>query len=166
VFDGSNDRLFVLSASLTVAQPLSRNIVARYRGKTSASVVFDSNDENNAMVFYNGETPGQFRVTTGTTPTFVAADIGASNLNLNVFTHLLNTTETVTFLNGTSTTTVGNHGNNLFGVSLGNIRAGIDNGYSFQGDVCEVILTTGALSTPDRQSIERNQGTYFSVAVA
>jgi hypothetical protein len=129
-------------------------------------VVFDSDAELEAMVFYNGESAGQFVSTTGIHPTILAQNIGTSNLNFNVFAHILNTSTIDPYTNGTLQTSASNQGNSLKGLSLGNVRANIDPSYSFNGVIAEVIIMAGALGSGSRIVAERNTGAYFGISVA
>ncbi|TXH14227.1 MAG: hypothetical protein E6R03_09735 [Hyphomicrobiaceae bacterium] len=166
IFDGVNDRLALAAASLTLAPPFTRFITAQYLSKTSKSVLFDSETSTEPVVFYNGESAGQFVSTTGVSPSTVAVNIGTSNLNFNVFAHLIGSSTIDPYTNGTLQTSAGSQGNSLKGLSIGNIRTQLDNTYSFNGAVAEVILLPSSVASGTRSLVERNSGAYYGITVA
>lgn len=157
VFDAVDD--FMTAASWgTISQPFSHNAVIG----TGAS--------------YPGF-PGVLGTETGTpaTKTFIETNFAALVMNAGnngpqaaigfneraVFTSLYNGASSVIAKNGTASGAV-NPGGDVWAGARINGEPGAFAGLRYQ----EVILFDNALSTPNRQLLERNQGAYYGITVA
>jgi trimeric autotransporter adhesin len=82
-----------------------------------------------------------------------------------VSTTLFGATQSDLYANGSLVATaVAATGNVISGITIGNRTPG--NPYQYFGGMGEIIFLPAALSTTDRQTLERNQGVAFGITVA
>ena len=142
----------------TIAQPFSRNAVVRM----PASIV-------NFTHLINTETGtpnASDYVNAGSLISFAGSNGPSVSVSTNerlVYTTIYNGASSVAVKNGTSSGTSNPGSNANAGISLNRNETG-----SLYGDFIyqEVIVFDRALSTSDRQFLERNQGAYYGITVA
>jgi hypothetical protein len=142
----------------TIAQPFSRNaVVAMPASITNFTHVMNTETGTpNVSDYMNSSSLTLFAGTNG------PAAAVSTNERL-VYTSIYNGGSSILAKNGTASGT-GNPGSNSNeGISINRNENG-----SLYGDFTyqEVIVFDRALSTTDRQTLERNQGTYYGITVA
>lgn len=147
-----------MSFTNTTAQPLTHNVVHRF----------------NTLVNNRHLTDGVAaapRPLLGVTTTYVlfaggaVVNIGAASTGVNsVATAIFNGASSAGVINGTSTS--GNPGTNGSGTVVLGAGAGGVTPIPMDGWIAEFTATNVALATTDRQTLERNQGAYYGIAVA
>lgn len=142
----------------TIAQPFSRNAVVRM-GATIPSFSNITNSETgdpNTTDYVTSGNLTQYAGTSGATRTV------AVNERL-VFTSIYNGGSSVMVKNGTSSSAVDPGTQASAGLSINRNNDG-----SIYGNTIyqELVVFDRALSTTDRQTLERNQGDYYGITVA
>jgi hypothetical protein len=152
-FDGSND-LIKSAAISTINEPFTVVIV----GKRSATATADT--------FFDGIVTGAY-IRGTTTPTyriFGGTAAGTSDTSWHVMTATANGSSDVLYVDGTAVIGPSTQGTvSLTGFNLGSDAGG---GNPHAGDIAEVIVYNSALSTADRQALERLLGTKWGITVA
>lgn len=158
VFDGSNDGLVTASWG-AVAQPFTRSMVIR----TPSTIVVPTHISNsaagspNTAEFYNSTTTAQMFASLNGPQQTVAANERV------VFTSIYNGASSVLVKNGTASAVANPGAQGFDGIRL----AGFQGATAFSATAFqEFVAFQSVLSTADRQSLERNQGIYFGIAVA
>lgn len=142
----------------TVAQPFSRNaVIAMPASITNFTHVMNTETGTpNVSDYINSSSLTLFAGTNGP-----AAAVSA-NERL-VYTSIYNGGSSIIAKNGTASGTSNPGSNSNAGISINRNESG-----SLYGDFIyqEVIVFDRALSTTDRQTLERNQGAYYGITVA
>jgi trimeric autotransporter adhesin len=156
IFDGVDDHLNVSLASTD----FTVNVVSRLRananliyyplgmgGATGLSAGGAINGQKAAL--YNGTTAlKSIEVIPLNTSFLLTASSGSSERRLN---YNGNTAATDTVSQSITTMRIGSR---------------VDNVWFYDGSISEILIFSSILSTPDRQTVERNQGEYYEITVA
>ena len=141
----------------TIAQPFSRNgVIAMPASITNLTHVMNTETGTpNVSDYINSSNLTLFAGTNGP-----AAAVSA-NERL-VYTSIYNGGSSIISKNGTTSSTSNPGANSNAGISINRNDTG-----SLYGDFIyqEVIVFDSALSTPNRQTLERNQGLYYGITV-
>lgn len=142
----------------TIAQPFSRNAVVRMPASITnfTHLINTETGTPNTSDYVNAGSLISFAGSNG--PSVLVS----TNERL-VYTTIYNGASSVAVKNGTSSGTSNPGSNANAGISLNRNETG-----SVYGDFIyqEVVVFDRALSTPDRQFLERNQGAYYGITVA
>lgn len=142
----------------TIAQPFSRNAVVRMPASITnfTHLINTETGTPNTSDYVNAGSLISFAGTNG-------PSVSVSTNERLVYTTIYNGASSVAVKNGTSSGTSNPSSNANAGISLNRNETG-----SLHGDFIyqEVIVFDSALSTPNRQFLERNQGAYYGITVA
>ncbi len=156
VFDGSND---ALSASFTLAQPVTAFIVGKYNNATNVGVA-------TMMDGASGNTMRVYRSSASALSMFAGANLVTDNIapeSFGVWEFLFSGASSNARLNGTSIAS-GNAGT----ATPGGIYLGVfGNGFSNPGPVsiAHVLLYSRSLSASERSSVRKWLGALYAITV-
>lgn len=155
-FDGSDDFLATAAYGADLAQPNTIIVVVRHATITATRFVFDGQGSTKRHAMYHDNAATNFRIYAGGTATSQTRDT-----NWNVRTGLYNGASSLASKNGSTTAaSVGTQA--IAGLNIG---AEYDNIGTLDGDIAELLVYHAALSTTDRQTLERWLGAKYGIAV-
>jgi hypothetical protein len=154
-FDGSND--FLRSASFAaLAQQCTVFIVGKHDNATASQIWFDGIGGSNRQLVFSNVTDGVLVINAGTSLNS-ATDVGTSFV---VLSAVFNAGSSAIYKNGTSVASGAAGSQVLTGYTLG---SAYDDSLPFDGDIAEVLVYEGALSTVNRQRVEGYLRTKYTI---
>jgi hypothetical protein len=154
-FDGTSGTMAASSWG-SIVQPFIRNYVMTRRGTASAHFINNAGGSpNNADASFSSTTITMFAGTTGPAVNLASAESA-------IISSTFNSTNSIMRKNGIATAP-GNAGNaQLNGIQLGSFDGA---SFFYAADVYELVIQVSA-DQSIAQAIERNQGSYYGIAVA
>jgi len=165
-FDGDNDRL--INDVINLLEPITYFLISKNdrTGTSNYSVFFDSYFTTSAHVFYRGALSDQ-----NNNFSFAAGTGGqlntSSNTNFNLFYILVNQASSKLSINNnaeiSATQSVG--GNDLFGISIGNIRGNptpVLSSAGLLGFISELVIYNSEQSS-NKTGIQNNINTHYGI---
>ena len=164
-YDGTSQRFDMPSIPFNM-NAISVNVVAKLNNTGDSGILFSSPDPNRVYVpFFAGSSQS---LNVGYATNATAFGFGGSNLTDRYLWQLnAGASTTNAWRNGVASTAVASSSAAETGndINIGSYQAGGSTVSNFwNGTAQEVIFFTSALSTTDRQTLERNEGAYYGIS--
>lgn len=153
-FDGSND--YLDSASASISQPMTIFMVSR-ADVVKSQIRFTLKTGN---VYHYNDTTTTATLYAGTTGQTFTTDVTKWNL----WDHSLNGASSDAVVNGGTATSISpGTANSTGGIRIGDHPSG---SFAFDGDIAEIIIYSGTLSTSDREKVRRYLTEKYGLYIA